>query len=331
MSAHTIEIFDGSSNSSVEANPFEPPATTGADAPKYGFWAATPLDRSSEATYLRAAGSGTQRRESRDPEDTGAPPVDAMLKAMLGLFSAPKRPAQRPAEIPPGLRVYAIGDVHGRADLLALLHDKIVGDACGAAQLDHRIVYLGDYVDRGPSSREVLDMLITAPPAGFTATHLMGNHEALLLQFLDDAGCGPEWLAIGGLATLFSYGVGMIGDASMERKLLAAQHEFRQRLPRAHREFLAGLPRHTSIGDYFFAHAGVRPGIPLERQSDTDLIWIRGEFLESTSFHGKIVVHGHSYKTEPELLPNRIGIDTGAYATGRLTCLVLERQSVRFL
>ena len=250
---------------------------------------------------------------------------------MFRLFSGVRRPEQRPAEIPQGLRVYAIGDVHGRADLLASVHEKIVADARSSARLEKRVVYLGDYVDRGPSSREVLEMLMSAPLAEFAATHLMGNHEALLLQFLDDAACGPEWLAIGGLATLLSYGVGMAGDASMERKLLAAQHEFRERLPKAHRKFLTRLRMHASIGDYFFAHAGVRPGIPLDQQSDTDLIWIRGEFLGSTSFHGKIVVHGHSYKTEPELLPNRIGIDTGAYATGRLTCLVLEGQDIRFL
>lgn len=250
---------------------------------------------------------------------------------MFRLFSGVRRPEQRPAEIPQGLRVYAIGDVHGRADLLASVHEKIVADARSSARLEKRVVYLGDYVDRGPSSREVLEMLMSAPLAGFTATCLMGNHEALLLQFLDDAACGPEWLAIGGLATLLSYGVGMPGDADMEQKFLAAQHEFREKLPKAHWKFLARLRMHAIIGDYFFAHAGVRPGIPLDQQNDTDLIWIRKEFLGSTSFHGKIIVHGHSYKTEPELLPNRIGIDTGAYATGRLTCLVLEGQDIRFL
>jgi len=153
----------------------------------------------------------------------------------------------------------------------------------------------------------------------------------MLLQFLEDSSVGAEWLAYGGLATLMSYGVNLKGEGSIDQKLAVAQQALNESLPASHKEFLRSLPTHATAGDYFFVHAGVRPGIPLDQQRDSDLIWIRDEFLASQDFHGKIVVHGHSYKTEPEVRPNRIGIDTGAYATGRLTCLVLEGQNLRFL
>jgi serine/threonine protein phosphatase 1 len=250
---------------------------------------------------------------------------------MFRFFTASRKRERRPAALPRDLRVYAIGDVHGRADLLTALHAKIEADASRAPQPRKHVIYLGDYIDRGPSSREVVEMLLSRPLAGVSATHLLGNHEAMLLQFLDDVACGPEWLAFGGLETLLSYAVSIAGTGRYEERLPAAQQSLRQRLPEAHRRFLAGLPRSIVLGDYMFVHAGVRPGVTLERQSDTDLIWIRREFLESTVFHGKVIVHGHSFRTEPEILPNRIGIDTGAYATGRLTCLVLEGDEIRFL
>ncbi len=249
---------------------------------------------------------------------------------MFRLFSRNKEPAHRPAEVPRGLRIYAIGDIHGRADLLQGIHDRIAADARDNPAPETRVIYLGDYVDRGPSSREVVEMLI-ARATGLPTTHLKGNHEAMLLQFLEDTTIGPEWYAYGGLATLASYGVNPRSEGNAETQLVAAQRELLDKFPASHREFLAGLSTHVSFGDYFFVHAGVRPGVPLAQQQVSDLIWIREAFLESPDFHGKIVVHGHSYRSEPELLANRIGIDTGAYATGRLTCLVLEGQSLRFL
>jgi len=250
---------------------------------------------------------------------------------MLRLFSLRKKETHRPAETPSGSRLYVVGDIHGRLDLLLRLYDRIVEDARKEPIGDRRVFYLGDYIDRGPSSREVLEFLMDPRREALPATHLLGNHEAMLLQFLEDSSIGTEWLAYGGLATLMSYGVNLKGEGSTDQKLAAAQRALIENLPASHKEFLRGLPTHASAGDYFFAHAGVRPGVPLERQTDSDLIWIRDEFLASQDFHGKIVVHGHSYRTEPEVRPNRIGIDTGAYATGRLTCLVLEGQSMRFL
>ena len=250
---------------------------------------------------------------------------------MLRLFSLRRKETHRPAEAPSGSRLYVVGDIHGRLDLLLRLYERIVEDAGKKPDGERQVFFLGDYIDRGPSSRQVLDFLIEPGGERLPVTHLLGNHEAMLLQFLEDSSVGEEWLAYGGLATLMSYGVNLKGEGSTDQKLAAAQRALNENLPAGHKEFLRGLPTHATAGDYFFVHAGVRPGIPLNRQRDSDLIWIRDEFLASQDFHGKIIVHGHSYKTEPEVRPNRIGIDTGAYATGRLTCLVLEGQNLRFL
>jgi serine/threonine protein phosphatase 1 len=249
---------------------------------------------------------------------------------MLRLFSLKKKETRRLAEAPSGSRLYVVGDIHGRLDLLLRLYEGIVEDARKEPAGDRRVFYLGDYIDRGPSSREVLEFLMDRDRERLPAIHLRGNHEAMLLQFLEDSSIGPEWLAYGGLATLMSYGVNL-KEGETDQKWAAAQQALVENLPNSHKEFLRSLPTHASAGDYFFVHAGVRPGIPLDRQADSDLIWIRGEFLSSDDFHGQIVVHGHSYRTEPDVRPNRIGIDTGAYATGRLTCLVLEGRSMRFL
>lgn len=249
---------------------------------------------------------------------------------MISLFTRRAKAQRRPATVPDDVRVYAIGDIHGRVDLLQDLHERLIEDArtCTRAK---RLVYLGDYVDRGPYSRDVLETLIAGEPRDIPATHLSGNHEAMLLRFLADSAVGADWIAFGGAATLLSYGVNPRIGASAPESLETVQRVFSERFPASHKHFLENLPTHAVIGDYFFVHAGVRPGVSLDRQSPSDLLWIREDFLASAEFHGKVIVHGHSYKTEPEVRPNRIGIDTGAYATGRLTCLVLEGESRRFL
>jgi serine/threonine protein phosphatase 1 len=244
----------------------------------------------------------------------------------------PPTVAGKPARVPPGLRVYAVGDVHGRADLLRRLHAEIAEDAALApAGVERVLVYVGDYVDRGLESAEVLDALIERPLQGFHTIHLLGNHDAWLLAFLDDEAVGPAWLRYGGDTTLASYGLRPTSPVDDQEHLKRLQGELRQRLPAAHRAFLESLPLSFELGDYLFVHAGVRPGVPLEQQEPQDLLWIREPFLSFAGDHGRVIVHGHTVSPEPVLRVNRIGVDTGACWTGRLTCLVLEDDSQRFL
>ena len=228
----------------------------------------------------------------------------------------------RSPRLPADLRVYAIGDIHGRADLLDELYGMIERDGAGAAQTRRVIVHLGDYVDRGPHSRRVLDRLVGGPPDGFDAVYLKGNHEDLMLRFLADRQYASIWFSNGGIETLASYGVA-IDSGGRPRPLEELHAAFVAGLPREHVDFLGRLKAFHAEGSYFFVHAGVRPGVPLDRQDVEDLMWIRDVFLASQADHGKIVVHGHSISFAPEMLANRIGIDTGAYVTGRLTGLVL--------
>jgi diadenosine tetraphosphatase ApaH/serine/threonine PP2A family protein phosphatase len=227
-------------------------------------------------------------------------------------------------QLPAGRRIYAIGDVHGRADLLEMMHRRIAADLELNPIANPLLICLGDYVDRGPDSAGVLDLLLEEAPAGMKRIALMGNHEALMLRFLVDESVAPVWLANGGDATLESYGIDPLD--SYER----ARRQLDRLIPRPHRALLESLALSHSEGDYFFVHAGVKPGLALDQQRQEDMLWIRGEFLHSDADHGKIVVHGHSITAEPEIRPNRIGIDTGAYASGRLTCLVLEDRKRRF-
>ena len=246
-----------------------------------------------------------------------------------------KRPARPVAEPPPaptmapGVRVYCIGDIHGRRDLLRDLHDKIIVDA-GGFEGARKLVYLGDYIDRGMQSREVIDELLETPLAGFESVHLLGNHEKTLLDFLDYPKQAAGWLAWGGRETLASYGV-PLPPSFRQPDPEALRDALRERISGHHLEFFRQMPLTHVAGDYLFVHAGIRPGVPLQEQSDSDLLWIRQDFTESTETHGHVVVHGHSISEEVELLPNRIGIDTGAFYTGVLTCLVLEGTSQRLL
>ncbi len=250
-----------------------------------------------------------------------------MLGFARKLWAEPEPAA---ALVPRGVRVYAVGDIHGRLDLLDQLLHQIESDGAATDLVKH-IVFLGDYVDRGPQSRAVIERLAAGPPPGFGAIHLRGNHEATLLDFLEDARVGGNWLTYGGNATLASYGVVPPPEATPAERLEEAQQQFRAALPAHHKSFLTRLRTCVSIGDYHFVHAGVRPGVPLDRQDALDLMWIREEFLASQADHGKVVVHGHTIALQPEIRSNRIGIDTGAFATNRLTALVLEGASRRFL
>ena len=241
------------------------------------------------------------------------------------------RKGRSPPSAPPETRIYAIGDIHGRADLLRTLNGLIRDDAASRRAPRSVVVYLGDYVDRGPHSREVIDLLLAAPPAGFEHIHLRGNHEDFMLRFLADVSVGPSWLSNGGRETLESYGVDPPGLFAGTDALELALRALAARLPAAHVEFLRSLRLLHEEGDFCFVHAGVRPGVPLEQQREQDLLWIRDEFLSSNAEFGRIVVHGHSITPVPDVRRNRIGIDTGAFRSERLTCLVLEGSEWAFL
>lgn len=225
--------------------------------------------------------------------------------------------------LPEDLRLYAIGDVHGRLDLLDLLLKKIVEDEKNGPSGAKKI-FLGDYVDRGLYSRQVLDRLIDLKKKEKTpSVFLMGNHEHVMRDILregrEELLC--DWLRFGGRETLLSYGVSSAAFTDDSQKLLTA---FYEKIPNAHRDFLESLTLYTEFGDYFFCHAGVRPGIDLYAQNEQDLMWIRRDFLTHEKPFPRIIVHGHTISPEPEFMGNRINIDTGAYATGRLTALGLE-------
>jgi serine/threonine protein phosphatase 1 len=225
-------------------------------------------------------------------------------------------------------RIYAIGDIHGRLDLLERAIAAIRSDVRdhGAAALT---VTVGDYIDRGPQSRGVLDRLIENPfPTSYVA--LKGNHEAMFETFLADPESGSVWASQGGQETLQSYGV-RLGPLRRNADFAKAARDLHAALPASHSDFLRSLKTSFTRGCYFFCHAGVRPGVPLDRQSEEDLLWIRDAFLTSREDFGKIVVHGHTPVAEPEVRANRIGIDTGAFASGRLTCVVLDEMGRRFL
>jgi serine/threonine protein phosphatase 1 len=231
--------------------------------------------------------------------------------------------------VPDGIRVYCLGDIHGRDDLLEETAGRVKTDMESRSFDDVVTVFLGDYVDRGLGSMPVVERLSRGGwPTPIVA--LAGNHEDLLLAFLEDATVLEAWRSLGGLETLHSYGVN-VRSAMAGRDFGTIQQAFVARLPEGHRCFLQNLKVSTTIGDYFFCHAGVRPGVPLDRQDREDLLTIRGPFLSSGAEHGKIVVHGHTPSVTPEVRSNRIGIDTAAYATNRLTCLVLEQCEQRFL
>lgn len=231
--------------------------------------------------------------------------------------------------IPANQRIYAVGDVHGRADLLAALFTRIDNDLKARPVAQPVQILLGDYIDRGPDSRLVLDLLI-ARQRRHRMLLLKGNHEVYASKVLSDPSVLPEWTQIGGINTLLSYGVKISGRPDPISARYAAM-AFREAMPDSHRHFIESLTLSFTCGDFFFAHAGVRPGIPLDKQSQNDLLWIRDDFLLHEDDFGKVVVHGHTPAMEPDVRQNRINIDTGAYATGRLTCLVLEGDQMNFL
>lgn len=236
------------------------------------------------------------------------------------------------AVVPEGRRIYAIGDVHGRADLLEKLLQDIRKDALGGSFRDRPIlVLLGDYVDRGFQSKEVIDLLLGELVSPFETYFLKGNHEAAMLQFLNEPAIGPRWAEFGGAETLVSYGVRPPRMRTSIDEWAIASDELNRVLPPEHLDFLERLQLSVRIGDYLFVHAGVRPGVDLGNQSEQDLLWIREEFLNDTRPLGAVVVHGHTPAARPHRDSRRVGIDTGAYLSGRLTAARFEHDAVDFL
>jgi serine/threonine protein phosphatase 1 len=230
------------------------------------------------------------------------------------------------ARLPDQIRIYAIGDVHGRADLLKALLLQIDVDAILYPSCRPVVVLLGDYIDRGPASKEVVELL---SGQGHTKemVFLKGNHDTFVQRFLNDPAVLDEWRLCGGLETLVSYGLTpSISPDFHEQKRLA--RELAASIPNRHLEFLKSLSPSYVCGDFLFVHAGIRPGVAIRKQTENDLLWIREEFLSCQDRFEKFVVHGHTPVRTIDIRPNRINIDTGAFATGRLTCVAIEGSGI---
>jgi serine/threonine protein phosphatase 1 len=234
---------------------------------------------------------------------------------------AMQRPSATPtrsvaASAPADTRIYAVGDIHGRADLLSEIIGRI-DDDIRRRPIAHTVeVYLGDYIDRGPRSRTVIDLLAVRLVAN-RAICLRGNHEAVMEGFFQDPAILDYWQQLGGMQTLASYGIELRNGTETAGDL---HRRFVGVFPRAHELFMQCLRYQFSCGDFLFVHAGIRPDIP-----------IRDEFLDSTTDHGRFVVHGHTPVPHPDIRHNRINIDTGAWRTGTLTCIALEGSTILFL
>jgi serine/threonine protein phosphatase 1 len=230
------------------------------------------------------------------------------------------------AQVPPGLRVYAIGDIHGRSDLLDVLLQKIGADDTARGPAETHLVFLGDVVDRGPDSTGAVERLRLLSSASDRVHLIKGNHEEMMLAALDEQSGKSSAMRLffknGGRETMLSYGVAEVDDPRMSFDEL--RQFTRARIPMEHLETLRGMKAWVVFGDYLFVHAGIRPGVPIEEQSESDLRWIRDSFLRSRANHGHVVVHGHSIVDAVDFQPNRIGVDTGAFASGRLSAVGLE-------
>lgn len=235
---------------------------------------------------------------------------------------------------PDDVRLYAIGDVHGRLDLLAAMHRRIESELEWKPVRDWRVIHLGDYVDRGPESKGVIDFLIEARKRDPRNLTLAGNHDIGFLDFLGNPEPEGLFMRYGGVQTALSYGVSLTADASWFGKtetMRRGHQALLEAVPQSHVDFLRSLPFSVTSGDFFFCHAGIRPGIALDKQSPQDLIWIRDIFHDYTGLFPKIVVHGHTPVPEAEVMANRVNVDTLAWQSGMLTALVVDGADKRIL
>ena len=252
------------------------------------------------------------------------------LKSIFSLKSR-RNQCPIPPRVPDNICVYAIGDTHGRLDLLRQMFELILKDAAYFPDHVYHVVFLGDYIDRGNDSKEVIDLLLGQSLPGFSKIYLKGNHETEMNNFIIDPTPNHDWTIHGGIHTLLSYGVHVTEQPSTLEDAQMLRDAFVQAIPKNHKMFFNALQLHVRIGDYFFVHAGVRPGVSLAEQKSMDLLYIRKPFLNDRRRHEKFIVHGHTDTREPTVCPNRIGIDTGAYYSGKLTCLVLTGDKQNFL
>lgn len=255
-------------------------------------------------------------------------PWKLKLKNRISSLFKRKPPVQ--PFLPADTRVYCIGDIHGCNSLLQELLLEIQREL---KNFKGRVimVYLGDFIDRGPHSKEVIDTLLNNQPHDIETVYLRGNHEQVLLDCLNNPALISTWLNYGGLAALASYKVSVAKIPTKLQDLVQIQQQLKEKLPPSHYHFFINTRLSYTLGSYFFVHAGIYPGRSLARQQPQDLLWIRDEFIQSTKYHEKIIVHGHTISPQPVLLNNRIGIDTGAFCSGKLTCLVLESDQQRIL
>lgn len=240
------------------------------------------------------------------------------------------------ARAPDGMRLYAIGDVHGRLDLLSAMHGEIGAELARDGCTDWRVIHLGDYVDRGPDSKGVLDFLIAARERDPRHIALTGNHDIGFLDFLAEPDADGLFMRYGGVQTARSYGVTLREEGSWwpfraDDRLSQGHAALVRAVPPAHVAFLRSLPLFASFGDFFFCHAGIRPGVPLSRQRAEDLVWIREQFHYHREPHEKIVVHGHTPVPRADVRTNRVNVDTGAFESGMLTALAVDGAEKRIL
>jgi serine/threonine protein phosphatase 1 len=232
--------------------------------------------------------------------------------------------------LPPGLCLYAVGDVHGRLDCLDDVLSRIEADRASRRSTNDLTIFLGDLVDRGPASFQVVTRVMELATRSLTVC-LAGNHERFLLEALAGGAEMRRWLTSGGGPTLRSYGLELDDQALLDMDPEALVDQFADVLPEAHLQFFWTLPLHAVFGNILFIHAGIRPGQPLSEQSADDQTLIRDAFFEASGSHPGLIVHGHTPQVEPEVVGNRVNIDTGAYMTGRLSCVALENGSIRFV